>query len=151
MSFHSFQDSINTSTMLGSAIAKMCIVCPLGEIRIQWPEISVLMGEGNLFGAHGSWLQRNPNWGWARGIDALSRKKNPNHSGGIITSVASVYRFLWPNKLFHTFSVEHASSECFMLLLFNHNIKNNSAKSSNKILEVLEKKKVHYPPQGSNV
>lgn len=81
----------------------------------------------------------------------LVGRKNPNHSGGIITPVASVYRLLWPKKLFHTFPVELASSECFMLLLFNHNNKNNSDDSSNKILEVLEKKKVPYPPRDSNV
>lgn len=73
--------------------------------------------------------------------------KNPNHSGGIITPVASVYRLLWPKKLFHTFSVELASSECFMLLLFNHNNKTNSDDSSNKIQEVLEKKKAQHPPR----
>lgn len=80
----------------------------------------------------------------------LVGRKNPNHSGGIITPVASVYRLFWPKKLFHTFPVELASSECFMLLL-NHNNKNNSDDSSNKILEVLEKKKAPYPPQDSNV
>lgn len=70
---------------------------------------------------------------------------------------ASMQAFLGPHELVHTFSVEITSSECFMLLLLNHNNRNNghnsdnSDESSAEILEVLEQREGDCPPQKSNV
>lgn len=128
---------------------ELCVPFRRNQNSVTWDFCSYGMGEGNLFGAHGSLIPKKSKWRMSQRNRCSWAGKNPNHSGCIIPPIASMYRFLWPNKLFHTFSVAIASSECFMLLLFNHNNKNNSDNSS-KILEVLEKNKAHYPPQDSN-